>query len=140
MVALSYGHIFTEDRHKVNRKRLDRSYSMAVFREIWPGFLRSTCYRHTISMQHVSLEKKPRCFQKVLPVCSTKWVIYFDCGDINGIFVRLTVVKTQTEMFVCIRHSQKVWQYRARHLTDENLQYIVKKYTVCLYASFISRN
>ena len=33
---------------------------------------------------------------------------YSDSGDINGIFVGLTVVKTQTEMFVCIRHFQKV--------------------------------
>jgi len=33
---------------------------------------------------------------------------YSDSGDINGIFVGLTVVKTQAEMFVCIRHFQKV--------------------------------
>ena len=34
---------------------------------------------------------------------------YSNSGDINGIFVGLTVVKTQTEMFVCIRHFQKVY-------------------------------
>jgi len=33
---------------------------------------------------------------------------FFDSGDINGIFVGLSVVKTQTEMFVCIPHFQKV--------------------------------
>jgi len=33
---------------------------------------------------------------------------YSDSGDINGIFVGLTVVRTQTEMCVCIRHFQKV--------------------------------
>jgi len=35
-------------------------------------------------------------------------IFYSDSGDINGIFVGLTVVRTQTEMFVCIRHFQKV--------------------------------
>jgi len=39
---------------------------------------------------------------------------YSDSGDINGIFVGLTVVKTQTEMFVCIRHFQKVYSITVR--------------------------
>jgi len=36
------------------------------------------------------------------------FLFYPDSGDINGIFVGLTVVRTQTEKFVFIRHFQKV--------------------------------
>jgi len=54
-----------------------------------------------------SILARQRCL-KILILQNRFPFFYSESGDINGIFVGLTVVKTRTEMFVCIRHFQKV--------------------------------